>query len=154
MIINKHDCFNILFDLQSKGNDVHDDIKKLMSDDVYIPTSVIKHLKESNYPIITFYLNLNNKAHKIIKEILSCDNKPISVYIKIATSIITQATIAIEHNCIDDITSQNIIIEYLQLKELSQALCTYFTTGDFSELVSVITDLKQDVKTILDSISK
>jgi hypothetical protein len=149
MLINKHDCFNILFEIQSKGNDVHNEITELMNNNV-IPKCVINELKEQHYPTIEFYLNLNNKAHKIIKEVLCCENKPVSNYIKMATSIITQATITLEHMNPDDIVAQNTLIENLHLRELSKALNTYFTYGDYTSLVNTIKETRTDIKAILD----
>lgn len=151
MLINKHDCYNVLFEMNSKGTDVHEDISKFMKNPDYIPPIVITHLKEQNYPTIEFYLRLNNKAHKVIKEILTCENKPVSNYIKIATSLITQATITLEHTCKDDIQLQNQLIEALYLKELSNALNVYFSEGDYSKLVETVNRIRQDVKLILDN---
>ena len=150
MLISKHDCYNILFELQSNGNDVHEDLKQFMKSKNYTPKCVINYLKDSNYPVIEFYLRLNNKAHKIIKEILTCENKPVATYIKIATSIITQATISLEHMNKDDIEQQNVLIDNLHLKELTNALNNYFTTGDYTLLVDTIKESREDVKAILD----
>ena len=150
MLISKHDCYNVLFELQSSGVDVHEDLKKFMRNKTYTPKCVIDYLKDSNYPVIEFYLRLNNKAHKIIKEILTCENKPVATYIKIATSIITQATISLEHMDKDDIEQQNILIDNLHLKELSKALNIYFTSGDYAPLVDAVKESREDVKAILD----
>lgn len=150
--LTKHECYNILFELESNGQDVHEDITKVMSSkDSYIPEKVISHLKNIHHPTVEFYLTLNNKAHKIIKEILTCDNKPVSNYIKMATSLITQATITLEHMNPDDLDVQNRFIESLKLSEVSDALCTYFATGDFSKLVEVIKYIRSDIKCILDN---
>ena len=149
MLINKHDCYNLLFKLQSEGINVDEDIPTLMREHK-VPKSIVNYLKEQDYPTIRFYLNLNNKAHKIIKEVLCCENKPVSNYIKIATSIITQATITLEHMSPDDIDEQNTLIENLHLKELSHALNVYFTTGNYSELVNTVKETREDVKAILD----
>ena len=149
MLINKHDCYSILFEMQSQGTDVHKEFKQLMIEDK-TPKTVVTYLKDNNYPVIEFYLNLNNKAHKIIKEVLTCEGKPVSNYIKIATSIITQATITIEHTCHDDINAQNKLIENLHLRELTHGLNDYFTTGDWTELVKTVHETRQDVKYILD----
>lgn len=151
MLINRHDCYNILFELQSQGQDVQSDIKEFIHNKNYIPKCVIAYLKENNYVVIEFYNRLNNKAHKIIKEVLSCDNKPVSTYIKIATSIITQATITLEHMDKDDIELQNTLIENLHLSKLSSALNLYFSTGNFTNLVNTIKETQQDIKCILDN---
>ena len=150
MLINKHDCYHILFELQSSGLATHEDISRFMRERDYMPKCVINYLKEQNDPTIQFYLLLNNKAHKIIKEVLTCENKSVSTYIKIASSLITQATITLEHTCQDDIDKQNELIENLHLKELTHGLNIYFSTGDFRELVSVVTETRNDVKAILD----
>lgn len=150
MLISKHDCYNILFELQSNGDNVHEDLKKFMRNKNYTPKCVVDYLKDNNYPVIEFYLRLNNKAHKIIKEILTCENKPVATYIKIATSIITQATISLEHMDKDDIEQQNLLINNLHLKELTNALNNYFTTGDYTLLVDTIKESREDVKAILD----
>ena len=150
MLINRHDCYNILFELQSSNNDVHEELKEFMHNKNYIPKCVINYLKEHNYVVIEFYERLNNKAHKIIKEVLTCDNKPVSTYIKIATSIITQATITLEHMDAKDIELQNTLIQNLHLAELTNALNIYFTTGKFNALVEVINEVKLDIKCILD----
>ena len=149
MIINKHDCFNMLFEIQSKGTDVHHELTELMNNNT-VPKVIIKKLKEQHYPAIEFYITLNNKAHKIIKEVLCCENKPVSNYIKMATSIITQATITLEHMNPEDIVTQNTLIENLHLPELSKALNIYFTEGNYTPLVNAIKETRTDIKAILD----
>ena len=149
MLINKHDCYTILFEMQSNGKNVRNELNEVMYNNT-IPKCVINKLKEQNYPAVQFYLNLNNKAHKIIKEVLCCENKPVSNYIKMATSIITQATITLEHMNPNDIDAQNKLIENLHLKELSEALTTYFTSGNYKPLVNTIKETRLDIKAILD----
>ena len=46
MLINKHDCYNVLFEMQSQGMDVHEDISKFMKNYEYVPPIVITQLKE------------------------------------------------------------------------------------------------------------
>ena len=150
MLIDKHECYNILFDLQSSGIATHEDISRFMKERDYIPKCVINYLIEQNNPTIEFYKLLNNKAHKIIKEILTCENKTVSTYIKIASSLITQATITLEHTCQDDIDKQNELIKNLHLKELTHGLNIYFSTGNYRELVDVVLETRNDIKAILD----
>lgn len=150
MLINKHDCYNLLFEWKANGMSVEDDISQLITTST-IPSSIIKYLKEVRYPTVDFYLTLNNKAHKVIKNLLECENAPISEYIKIATSLITQAMITLEHSCQDDVNAQNHLIENLGLATLSNGLATYFSTGDATLLVNAVLSNRNDVKTILDS---
>jgi hypothetical protein len=139
----------MLFEIQSKGTDVHNELTELMNNNT-VPKVIIKKLKEQHYPAIEFYITLNNKAHKIIKEVLCCENKPVSNYIKMATSIITQATITLEHMNPEDIVTQNTLIENLHLPELSKALNIYFTEGNYTPLVNAIKETRADIKAILD----
>lgn len=148
MLASKHKCFIILHDLQNEGIDVSGFIKDINSGT--IPKEIVNKLIEQNDNVCNFYLLLNNKAHKIIKEILTCEDKPVSTYIKIATSIITQATISLEHLYRDDINGQNDFIECLNLAELSSAISEYFNTGDYSHLVNAVNKNKEDVKLLLD----
>ena len=148
MLASKHECFNILRELETQGTDISEDIKIVMQNK--IPKSVVEVLKTKNNPVITFYTTLNNKAHKIIKEILTCDGKPINNYIKIATSIITQSAITLEHCFEDDVDGQNSFIYNMGLENLSKGLYEYFSTGDYTLLVKSVLANKEDVKVILD----
>lgn len=148
MLANKHKCFVILHELQEQGTDVSKYISEINSGN--IPKAVVNELVKQNDNVCSFYLNLNKKAHKIIKEILTCDDKPVATYIKIATSIITQGTITLEHLYKDDINGQNEFIECLRLKELSAGIATYFDSGDFRPLVTAVKANKRDVKSLLD----
>lgn len=151
MLINKHDCYSILYELQEQGQDVTEDLKQIVHENV-IPKKVVEELKIRNNPVVNFYLNLNNKAHKIIKELLTCDNENKSIvdFIKVATSLITQGMITVEHLYKDDIAGQNYFIECLGLKELSSGLSDYFNSGDCTNLIKAVHNNKTDVKSILD----
>ena len=148
MLANKHKCFVILHELQNSGVDVKQYIIDI--ENGIIPKIVVEELVKQNDNVCSFYLRLNNKAHKIIKEILTCEDKPVSTYIKIATSIITQATIALEHLYENDINGQNEFIDCLHLKELSNAISEYFSTGNFNYLVDAVNMNKEDIKLLLD----
>lgn len=148
MLTSKHKCFVVLHELQQDGCDVKPLIEELNRG--IIPKQVIAKLVEHDDPVCSFYLNLNKKAHKIIKEILTCEDKPVSTYIKIATSLITQGTITLEHMDKDDINGQNEFIDNLNLAELSNAIAEYFNSGDYSYLVEAVNKNKIDVKSLLD----
>lgn len=148
MIITKHNCYKILFQMQEDGMDVHKELKSLLNSD-QIPLIIIKKLKDENDPVISFYLHLNNKAHKIIKEILNCDGKPVANYIKIATSIITQSIISIEHQFTDNINDQNVFIKNLGIEQLSKGLYDYFSTSDPTNLIISVQNCKNDLQAIL-----
>lgn len=148
MLTSRHDCLCILNELEKQGIDITEDIKLAVANKV--PKSVVSVLRERKDPVVQFYLTLNNKAHKIIKEILTCDGKPINNYIKIATSIITQSAITLEHCFVDDMDGQNAFIKNMGLENLSRGLYEYFSTGDYTLLVNSVQANKEDVKLILD----
>lgn len=148
MLATKHKCFTILHNLQESGIDVKEYINDL--NEGVMPKAIIEELVKQDDNVCKFYLTLNNKAHKIIKEILTCEDKPVGTYIKIATSIITQGTITLEHLFKDDINGQNEFIECLNLKDLSSAIAEYFNTGNYDYLVEAVNKNRQDVKMLLD----
>jgi hypothetical protein len=148
MLTSRHECLCILNELEKQGIDITEDIKLAVANKV--PKSVVSVLRERKDPVVQFYLTLNNKAHKIIKEILTCDGKPINNYIKIATSIITQSAITLEHCFVDDMDGQNAFIKNMGLENLSKGLYEYFSTGDYTLLVNSVQANKEDVKLILD----
>jgi hypothetical protein len=148
MLANKHKCFMVLHELKSRDIDIKDMIFDINNN--IIPKIVIEELIKQDDSVCNFYLSLNKKAHKLIKEILTCEDKPVGTYIKIATSLITQGTIALEHSFKDDINGQNEFIECLNLRELSSALAEYFNTGDYTYLVDAVNKNKEDVKALLD----
>lgn len=151
MLANSHDCYTILVELEQSGIDVTDALHEVLREQ-RVPKIVVDELVKREDPVAMFYLNLNNKAHKIIKELLTSDGtSPIGTYLKLATSIITQGIIAIEHVFdASDVSGQNRFIECLGLKEISEGLSIYFTTADIVPLINTISRNKQDVKLLLD----
>ena len=150
MLANKHKCFSILHEMKQSGIDTSADVKLLAEKNI-VPKSVVKALKESGDPVVCFYTGLNKKAHKLIKELLTCQGKSVGTYIKIATSIITQGTIAIEHTYDkQDADGQQSFMECLGLRELSSGLAEYFRTGNYTSLVEAVHRNREDVKQILD----
>lgn len=150
MLCSKHDCYSILSDLQKEGKDVSTELYEVIHNST-VPKIVIKELILRDDAVVSFYLNLNNKAHKIIKEVLTCEGKSVSTYIKIASSIITQGVITMEHIYESDIAGQNNFIECLGLKRLSEGINIFFETGNYQPLVEAVEQNRLDVKTLLDN---
>lgn len=148
MLTNKHECYTILNELNNNGVDVADALNEVVCG--ITPKVVVDELIKRDDDVVNFYLNLNKKAHKIIKEILTCDGKTVGTYIKIATSLITQSVITAEHLYQNDIEGQNHFMECIGTARLAEALSYYFQTGDFSKLIETVEVNKQDVKSILD----
>ena len=150
MLATKHDCHLILVDMKNRGMDISEDLH-LLRDSNVISKKVVSELVERNNEVCDFYLRLNNKAHKIIKELLSLDERSIGSAIKTATSLITQGIIAIEHlYSVDDINGQNNFIECVGLKELADGISEYFGTGKADKLLEALNNNRTDVKLLLD----
>lgn len=147
MLTNKHECYSILYELKEQGVDVSKELNEVLNN--VTPKVVVERLKEKDDPVVGFYTYLNGKAHKIIKEALTCDGKSVATYIKIATSIITQSVIALEHmDC--TLEEQNHFIECLGIARLADGISTYFTTGDYNPLLEAVHQNQLDIKSILD----
>lgn len=147
MLTTKHECYSILYNKEQQGIDVTEQLREVVNG--ITPKLVVEQLIERNDSVVEFYTRLNTKAHKIIKEILTCDGKDVATYIKIATSIITQSVIALEHmNC--SVAEQNHFVNCLGITDLADGISTYYKTGDFIPLTKAVERNKQDVKSILD----
>lgn len=153
MLATKHKCYSILFNLQNQGIDISSELDEVRVDNT-TPKIVIKELIKSDDNVVRFYLNLNNKAHKVIKNILTCEGKPVSEYIKIASSLITQGVITMEHIYQSDVAGQNEFVDCLGLRKLSEGINAYFNTGDYTDLVNSVNQNKTDVKLLLDTIKE
>lgn len=150
MLIEKHDCYNLLLKYENECTDL---ITEMINNNTQINDKIIKFLigKNENLPVVEHYNLLNQKAHKIIKEILNCDGKDVATYIKIATSLITQGTITLEHKFNNSaIKDANNFIKCTRLPELSEALSIYFNTNNFKPLVYEVNNIKKDIKLIID----
>lgn len=156
MIINRHDCIKELIRLDTEENDKECSplLNRMLEDtELDIDEEILIFLIKNNVKlsVVDFYLLLNNKAHPIIKQLLTCEGKEVFHFIKLATSIITQATITLEHQFENDLFGANQFIHYLGLPELSDALSVYFNTGKYDRLVSQLNNNKKDVEIILKS---
>lgn len=153
MLTSKHKCYSILFNLQNEGIDISNELNEVRVENT-TPKVVIRELVKNDDDVVRFYLNLNNKAHKVIKNILTCDGKPVSEYIKIASSLITQGVITMEHIYQSDVAGQNEFVDCIGLRRLSEGINAYFNTGDYTDLVEAVNQNQIDVKLLLDTIKE
>ncbi len=153
MLTSKHKCYSILFNLQNEGIDISNELNEVRVENT-TPKVVIRELVKNDDDVVRFYLNLNNKAHKVIKNILTCEGKPVSEYIKIASSLITQGVITMEHIYQSDVAGQNEFVDCIGLRRLSEGINAYFNTGDYTDLVEAVNQNQIDVKLLLDTIKE
>lgn len=152
MLMEIHDCLNTLLKYETE-QECRDLISKFINDNrCQVDFETIKFLigKDEIIPTVEHYKLLNNKAHKIIHDIMVCDGMEVFVYIKIATSLITQATLTLQHQFKDNIKGANNFIACTRLRELSRALSIYFETGHYETLVKEVNLIRQDIKIIID----
>lgn len=150
MLTTTHNCYSILMELEKQGIDIHEPLREVVQEKI-VPKVVVNELVSRNDTVTSFYLYLNNKAHKVIKEILTCQGKSIATYVKIATSLITQSMIAIEHTFNEsNIEEQNNFIECIGLTDLADGLSIYFKTGNCEPLIKAVNNNRLDVKQLLD----
>lgn len=151
MLIEVHDCLDILLKYETE-KECRDLISEFINNKCKISSDIIRFLlsKGEIIPTVEHYKLLNNKAHKIIHDIMICDGMEVFVYIKIATSLITQATLTLQHQFKDNIKGANSFIACTRLRELSKALSIYFETGHYETLVKEVNLIKQDIKLIID----
>ena len=149
MLIERHTCYNLLLKYENECSTI---IKEMINNNTDVNSEIITFLlgKGESLPVVEHYSLLNKKAHKIIKEIMNCDGKDVATYIKIATSLITQGTITLEHKFKDDIKGSNEFIKCTKLPELSEALSIYFRDNNFKPLVYEVNNIKKDIKLIID----
>lgn len=151
MLMEVHDCLDTLLKYENES-DCRELISEFINNKCRINSDIIRFLlnKDEVIPAVEHYKLLNNKAHKIIHDIMVCDGMEVFVYIKIATSLITQATITLEHQFKNNIKGANSFITCARLRELSKALSIYFETGHYEILVKEVNLIRQDIKIIID----
>jgi hypothetical protein len=142
MLISK----NYYFEGISKLNNSQTYLQSYLTSKKFSDEAIIAIHKNNAIPVIEFYSMLSKKLHKIVKEVLDNKPRPISECIKTATSIITQATITLEKQFTPDMVKEsNEFISCVGLETLSEALYTFFKTGNSEPLQSEISRVREDV---------
>ena len=151
MLIELHNCLDTLLKYENE-NDCRELISEFINNKCKINSDIIRFLLSKNevIPAVEHYKLLNNKAHKIIHDIMVCNGMEVFVYIKIATSLITQATLTLQHQFKNNIKGANDFITCTRLRELSKALSIYFETGIYDNLVKEVNLIREDIKIIVD----
>lgn len=102
--------------------------------------------KYSSIPSAEFYIFLSKKLHKVVKEALNDEPRPMSECIKTVTSIITQATITLEKQFSDKpIKESNEFIRSVGLDTLSKSLSAFFENGNSEPIQNEIKRVREDI---------
>lgn len=101
---------------------------------------------------IDFYKLLIKKLHKIVTELISDEPKTACRCVKTITSIITQAIITLEKQFdTNNLEEANEFIDCVGLKDLSNALSIYFSTGDLTEMENQLLRVREDILFVKDN---
>lgn len=150
-MINRFDCYEVLFSLKKQGVDVERQLK-LLSTSPSVPLEVIRFINEQRpLNVTSFYETLrkknNQKASKLYKNIVvETHSNPLEV-VKTASSLLTQIVIASEKLPKEEVSS---FYSQTRAKELTIALNEYFLNGDIQKVLDELKRIKEDIK-ILES---
>lgn len=150
MLISKQNYFKRISEL---GDD--ELIHNYLTSDNVDDTALSKLHSIKPIPTVLFYSLLLSKLHKITVELMKLEPLPVSECIKIATSIITQATITLEKQFIG--VDQETVYEFMEcvgLKNLSKALYVFFTNGNSAPLESELNRVRDDILFVKQNIPK
>ena len=146
-MINRIDCYEVLFSLKKRGVDVEKQLK-MLSTSPSVPLEVIRFINETRPLNVTaFYESLrkknNQKSSKLYKNIVveSHDN-PLEV-VKTASSLLTQILITSEKLPKEEVSS---FYSQTRAKELTNALSEYFINGDIQKVLEELKRVKEDIK--------
>ena len=150
MLISKQEYFKRISTLDN-SNDL---IRDYLATNTVDTEILVKLHQEQPIPIISFYSMLLSKLHKITTELLRREPLQVSECIKTATSIITQATITLEKQFVNDSDSANEFMECTRLKHISKALYVFFSLGESKLLESELDKVRDDLLFIKSNIPR
>lgn len=130
-MITRQSCFSALFRLKNAGVDVTRQLK-IMESRSGIPQEVVEFLQE-NSPQFQFYRSIQKHQRALMKNILHYESLDTVGKIKVCSSLITRATIAVEYHNLDES-----LLEDLRLDKLAKALNKALSDKDYSYLDEVL----------------
>lgn len=145
-MLNRQDCYKILFDMKEKGIDVTEQISQL-SKNVKVPLQVIKFINENReLNVTTFYESLRKKHNektsklylKIMKEDLDANE-----CLKTLSSYVTQVLIASEKI---QLSERKSFLESSHILQVISALHKYFASQELLECLDILKIIKSDIK--------
>lgn len=138
-MITRQDLFNALFKLKEAGIEVQPQLDLLKSESG-VPKEVVKFLQDQS-PLFQFYRHLQKHQRALMRNILHYDELDTRGKIKICSSLITRAMIAVEYNNIHES-----LLDELKLSELSGALHRALSDYFYDDLDSVLESYRQSMR--------
>lgn len=130
-MITRQTVFSALFKLKDAGTDVSSQLES-MKNNSGIPEDVIEFLRDQS-PQFQFYRSIQQHQRALMKNILHFDELDTNNKIKVCSSLITRAMIAVEYHNLDES-----LLEDLRLDKLSKALYKALSDKDYSYLDEVL----------------
>lgn len=130
-MVDRDNCYSALFKLKEAGINIEKPLES-MTKNSGVPRDVIEFLRD-NSPQFQFYRYLQKHQIALAKEIRNYEEASDTSKIKICSSIITRAMIAIEYNNID----RHIVYE-LNLADIAEAINYALISDDYSKVNKVL----------------
>lgn len=146
-MINRIDCYKVLFDMKKNGQDVDKQLTAL-STSTTVPTSVIEFIN-NNRPLVIreFYEELrkqsNSKNNKLYKNLVKETHENILEASKTLSSLLTRIIIKAE-----SLDKENILTFYKQARvsKITTALNEYFSKNNVESIIDELTYIRNDIK--------
>lgn len=130
-MITRQSCYSALFKLKDAGISVDEQLKVMQSSQG-IPPEVIEFLRE-NSPQFQFYRILHKYQRNLTKNLRNWESLDKVGKIKVCSSLITRAMIAIEKDNLD-----KSLLEDLELHKVSEAISEALICGRYDKVDAVL----------------
>ena len=130
-MITRQSVYSALFKLKSTGVDVSR-MLNVMKDNSGIPEEVVRFLQD-NSPQFQFYRGIQKHQRALMKNILHYEDLDFKGKVKVCSSLITRAMIAVEYNNLDES-----LLDDLRLDKVAGAINKALVGKDSSFLDEVL----------------
>lgn len=141
-MITRQDIYRDLFKLKNAGEDITESLR-VMESHPGIPKEVVEFLQDRS-PQFQFYRDIKKNQKALMKNILHYESLDNRSKIKLCSSLVTRAMIAIEYKNLDES-----LLEDLQLSKVTKALDQAVSKYDYSKLDEVLRSHKSAMQLFL-----
>lgn len=141
-MITRQDVYRDLFKLKNAGEDISSPLK-VMESCKGVPQEVVEFLQDRS-PQFQFYHDLHKNQKALMKNILKYESFDTNGKIKLCSSLLTRAMIAVEYKNLDES-----LLEDLQLSKISRALDKALSNKDPSKLDEVLEGHRNAIRLFL-----
>lgn len=146
-MINRIDCYKVLFEMKKNGIDVERQIKMLSTSST-VPKEIIEFINDKRpLHIREFYETLrkkgNQKGSKLYKNIVKEKQDNSIEAAKTLSSLLTHILIKAETLELSEVYS---FYKQARVLEINEALHKYFTEGDTISILEELKYIREDIK--------